>query len=260
MQEGQLDRVLDRLDLRGEAADRGVGDVGHLFEDQLFDLGLRHPLVSPTAAGVDEQRIAGAQRRVLQRRREVDDALLIGMSDDQGAILTVENLLEQDDLALPLELESADDVHRLVEHDLLATLQLLDLDVRRNHDAQLAALREDVDRAVFLGLEKDAEAGRRLRQPVDLGLQGEHLIARLAQGGHQLLVLADEPADPRLRLAQPLLEHPGGTRGLHQPAAQSGDLLLEERDLAQQLGDFLFRSCALALRVRRAFRATPART
>ena len=40
----QLDRVLDRLDLVVEATDVGVGDVGHLFEHELLDLGPREPL------------------------------------------------------------------------------------------------------------------------------------------------------------------------------------------------------------------------
>ena len=39
VQERQLDRVGDLLDLVVEAADVGVGDVGHLLEHQLLDLG-----------------------------------------------------------------------------------------------------------------------------------------------------------------------------------------------------------------------------
>lgn len=38
MQVGQLDRVLDHLDLIAQTADRLVGDVGNLFEDELLDL------------------------------------------------------------------------------------------------------------------------------------------------------------------------------------------------------------------------------
>jgi len=36
---GKLDGVLDHLDLVVETADVLVGHVGHLFEDQLLDLG-----------------------------------------------------------------------------------------------------------------------------------------------------------------------------------------------------------------------------
>ncbi len=77
VQERQLDGVLDRLDLAGEAADRGVGDVRDLFEDELLDLGLGHPLVRPAAAAVDHQRVAAAQRSVHERRGEQDDTLFI---------------------------------------------------------------------------------------------------------------------------------------------------------------------------------------
>ena len=57
----QLDRVLDRLDLVVEAADVVVGDVGDLFEHELFDLGPREPLDHEARARVHEQVVAGAE-------------------------------------------------------------------------------------------------------------------------------------------------------------------------------------------------------
>ena len=123
VQVGQLDRVADLLDLADQAADRRVVDVGDLLEDQLLDLGLGHPLVDVAGAGVEQQRVAGAQRVVAQRRGEADDALLVGVGDDQGALAVGEHLLEHHDLADLLEVEGGDDVERLVEHDLLATPQ-----------------------------------------------------------------------------------------------------------------------------------------
>ena len=39
MQVGQLHRVGDRFDLLVESPDVRVGDVGNLFQDELFDLG-----------------------------------------------------------------------------------------------------------------------------------------------------------------------------------------------------------------------------
>ena len=124
VQVGQLDGVADRLDLAEQAADVGVVDVGDLFEHELLDLGLRHPLVDVAGAGVEQQRVAGAQVVVAQRLGEADDALLVGVGDDQDALAVGEQLLEHHDLADLLELERGDDVERLVEHDLLATLQV----------------------------------------------------------------------------------------------------------------------------------------
>jgi hypothetical protein len=51
VQVGELDRVADLLDLPGEAADVGVGDVRDLFEDELLDLGLGNALVDVAGAG-----------------------------------------------------------------------------------------------------------------------------------------------------------------------------------------------------------------
>ena len=60
----QLDGVADLLDLRGQAADVGVVDVRHLFEDQLLDLGLGDALVDVAGPRLEQQRVAGAQRLV----------------------------------------------------------------------------------------------------------------------------------------------------------------------------------------------------
>ena len=69
VQERQLDRVLDRLDLVVQAADLAVGDVRDLLEDELLDLGLRDPLVGVVAPRLDQQRVAGPQRLLDQRLR-----------------------------------------------------------------------------------------------------------------------------------------------------------------------------------------------
>jgi hypothetical protein len=61
------------------------------------------------------------------------------------AVLAVEQLLEHDDVALALEVERQHDVHRLVEHDLLAAPERVELDGRADGDAHLAAAVEDVD-------------------------------------------------------------------------------------------------------------------
>ena len=72
------------------------------------------------------------------------------MPDDQGALAVGEHLLEHDDLADALELQRRDDVHRLVEHDLLAAAQVVELDAGADGDPQLAAAGEDVDGVVLV--------------------------------------------------------------------------------------------------------------
>jgi hypothetical protein len=57
---GQLDRVPDLLDLVGQPTDVFVGDVRHLFENQLFDLGTLHLLQYQAGLGVDPDVIAGS--------------------------------------------------------------------------------------------------------------------------------------------------------------------------------------------------------
>ena len=63
-----------------------VVDVGDLLEDELLDLGLGDPLVGVAGAGVEQQRVAGAQVTSAQRLGQLDDALLVGVRDDQGAV------------------------------------------------------------------------------------------------------------------------------------------------------------------------------
>ena len=100
VQERQLDGVADLLDLPAQPADVVVADVGHLFENEILDLGLGDALERVSRLRVDEQRVAGAQLAwtivvvvvleflVLlgqklgghQRLGQPDDALLVGMA------------------------------------------------------------------------------------------------------------------------------------------------------------------------------------
>ena len=67
---------------------------------------------------------------VAQRLGEADDALLVGVGDDQGPLAVGEHLLEHHDLADLFEVEGGDDVEGLVEHDLLAPAQVVEVDGR----------------------------------------------------------------------------------------------------------------------------------
>ena len=168
-----------------------------------------------------------------QRSGEAYDALLVGVGDDQGPLAVGEQLLEHHDLADLLEVEAGHDVEGLVEHDLLATDEVLDVDARADVDAQLAAAGEHVDRVVVVALEERAEAGGRLGQPVDLLLELGDLVAGLAQGLGESLVLARHGRQRALGVAEAQLEAARVARGLGESAAQVDDLGLEETHLAR---------------------------
>ncbi len=235
VQVGKLHGVADLLDLPAQAADVPVVDVRDLLEDQLLDLGLGHPLVDVARPGVQQQRVAGTQGHVAQRLGDADHPLLVGVRDHQDAVAVGEELLEHHDLADLLELEGGDHVQRLVEHDLLAALQLVEVHRRAHVDPQLAAAGEHVDGVVVVAREEGAEAGRRLGEPVDLLLQRHDLVAGLAQRLGEAFVLGGHRGEGALGLGQPLLERAGVPRALGEPAPELDDLFLQEPQLAAQL-------------------------
>ena len=99
MEERQLDRVGDLLDLVVEAADVGVGDVGHLLEHELLDLGSGQLLEQQARARVHQDVVAGPQRRAGELFGQLGHALLVGPSDDSARWPSASSLLEGDDLA-----------------------------------------------------------------------------------------------------------------------------------------------------------------
>ena len=80
------------LDLVVEPADVGVGDVGHLLEHQLLDLGPGQLLEQQPAADVHQHGVAGAQLLAEERAGELADPLLVGPADDEGPGAVVEHL------------------------------------------------------------------------------------------------------------------------------------------------------------------------
>ena len=182
---------------RAEAADHRVVDVRHLLQHQFLDVQLGDPLVREVHPAVDQQRVAGAQLIVAEPVREPDHALLVAVPDDQRAVTALEHLLEQHDLADVVELQHVDDVHRLVDHHLLARGERFDVDVGTDADAHLAPGGVDVGGVILLRLQEDAEAGRRLGEPVDFALQRHDLVARLAQRRGEPLVVGGGRAGVR---------------------------------------------------------------
>ena len=81
---GQLDGVGDGLDLVVEPADVGVGDVGHLFEDELLDLGPGQLLDQQAGARLHQDGVAGPQLDADQGVGQLGHPLLVGPAEDQG--------------------------------------------------------------------------------------------------------------------------------------------------------------------------------
>ena len=114
--------------------------------------------------------------------------------------------------------------------------QVVELDAGAHGDPQLAAAGEDVDGAVVVAGEEDAEAGRRLGQPVDLFLERHDLVTRLLEGGDQALVLGGDRGEVGLQVADPLFERAQVAGRLGESAAQGVDLVLQRADLRVQVG------------------------
>ena len=55
VQEGQLHRILDGIDLAGEPANVCVVNVGHLLENEFFNLGLGDDFEDVATAGLHEE-------------------------------------------------------------------------------------------------------------------------------------------------------------------------------------------------------------
>ena len=179
VQERELDRVADRLDLPLETADVLVGDVRDLLQDELLDLLLRQLLERDVGSGVEQQRVAGADRFPEQRRPERGDQLLVAPAHHDHTIVA-QPVLHLHDLARSIGQQHLDDVERLVEDHLGALAQAVGFDVRRDVHAHLPSRREHVDRAVVVGGEVDAERRRRLAELLDLLAQTlDPLLLRL---------------------------------------------------------------------------------
>ena len=233
----QLDRVLDQLDLVVEAADVGVGDVGNLFEHELLDLGPRQPLREQARPRVHEEVVAGAQLHADQLLGELAHALFVGAADDERARAARHELLEHDDLTRDVGAARQHDVQRLVEHDLGTAADAVEVDLRVHRHPHLAAGRQDVDGAVVVGTEVRAVRRRRHRELLDLFAERGDVLARLAEGGRQALVLRDGLGQLALRLEQPLLEGADPLRGVLEPAAEDDDLFLERLQLGLEIAD-----------------------
>src|SRR3546814_12126952 len=101
-----------------------------------------------------------------------------------------------------------DDAEALVEHDLRALRERVDVVGERgvDGDAHLAAAGVDVGGAVVVHAQERAVGRGRLGELVDLLAQRGDALARLAEGVAELLVLRDRLGQLALGLEQALLD------------------------------------------------------
>ena len=251
IEERQLDRVTDRLDLTLEPPDVLVTDIRDLLEHELLDLFLRQELGDHHRPRVEQHVVAGTHRVLEEVPGEVRDVDLVAATEDKRPVVA-ETILHLDDFAGAIRIQDLHRVQRLVEDDLRTRDDLHDFDVRRGHHPHLAACGHDVERPVVVGPEEDAERRGRLAELLDLFGERLDLVPLVAQRVGELLVLTHRLGELLARLDELLLEDGDLARRVGQPAAQEPDLFLQELDLGSQLVDLL--TVSGHLRLLRAFR------
>ena len=141
------------------------------------------------------------------------DPLLVGAAVDQDPAI-VEDLLDGDHLPLTVGLAHADDGEGLVQHDLVAPVDLSGVQAGVQGDAHLAPGGEDVDRAVVVEVDEGAVDRRRLRELLHFVTQCRDLITGLLDRDGELLVIRAALGQGASRLEQFLLEHLDAPAGL----------------------------------------------
>ena len=146
--------------------------------------------------------------------------MLVGATDDHRPAAVLEYFLDGGDLTRGLWTAGHHDVERLVEHDFLAALERAEKFGLHRH-AHLAAAGVNVDGGVVVQPEHGAVPGRRLRELVDFISQGGDVLARLAQGVRELLVLGDGLSELALAFEQALFERAGALGRILEPPASA---------------------------------------
>ena len=226
MQVRELDGVGDGLDLAVEPTDVGVGDVRHLFEHDLFELGPRQLLIEQHRARVQQQRVARAQLDAGEILGNLGHLLFVGAPDDQHPAAVLQHFEHRDDLTAQLRVSGEHDVQRLVQDDLLSLAELVGFETGMNRDPHLAPAREDVDGPVVIPVQVRAVRGRRLGELVHLFPQGGDVLLGLLEREGQLLVLRHRMCKLALGLEQPLFERAHASGRLLKSAPELGDLVL----------------------------------
>src|SRR6476660_3692562 len=179
---------------------------------------------------------------IMKTVREAHDAFLITVADHQRAVTVLEHLLEQYDFADLVELEDFHDVHRLVDHDLLAGGQCFKINIGAHADPHLAAGGVDVRSVVLMSGKKNCEGRGRLGEPIDFALQGHDLIPRLTQRRREPLIVGSRSSRIGTSISQPTLQH-GDVMGMRSdPVPEPIELVFERTNLSYQGFAVLIRS------------------
>jgi hypothetical protein len=158
---------------------------------------------------------------------------------DNDGPLVADQLLEEGDLTLNLVAESLDDVHGLVQPDLLAFDQAGFEDAGGHVHPELATAGEDVGRAVLIRLQEDAVTGWGGGEFVDLLLEGYQLLAGLGEKGGHALGLRAGAAGFVAHFGKLAFQLANLQRCIEELAPQYRRLLFELFDVHLQLADFL---------------------
>jgi hypothetical protein len=160
---------------------------------------------------------------------QLDHPLLVGAAHDERPVAVVEQLLERDDLAGGSGAADSTTLSDSLRTTSAPRSRGLVVELGMHRDPHLAPAGEDVDGAVVVAGRAGAVRRGRLGELVDLVAQRGDVVARLAEGVGQLLVLRDRLGELALGLEEALLEgaHPLG--GVLEAPAERGDLLLEGR-------------------------------
>ncbi len=233
---GQLDGVLDGLDLGGEPADVLVVDVGHFLERQVFDFALRQLLQEVAALAVHEDMIADLELDGAEWVSHDTHLVLVGAEGDYRSAL-LQHLLENDHIALNFVARHLDHVEPLVEHELLTRLESLRLDRGMQVDLHLATLGQDVDGRVLVEGEIDAVRGGRSAQLVNFLFERGDLLPRLVESIHELLVLIEGLHELTIGLAQLVFQHHELLWSVFELLAQASRLSLERMHVGLKILD-----------------------
>ena len=226
MQVGQLHGVGDRLDLGVQPTDVGVGDVGHLLENDLLELGSGQLLVEQQRAGVHEHRVTGAQLDAGEVLGDLGHLLLVSAADDERTATVFQHLENRHDLAAELRIAGEHDVQRFVQDHFLALAELLGIEAGVDRNPHLAPAREHVHRAVVVAAQVGPIGGRRLGELVHLLAQRGDVLLGLLEREGQFLVLGHRVGKLALGLEQPLLQGAYPSWRFLQPAPELSDLVL----------------------------------
>ena len=148
-----------------------------------------------------------------KRVGQFDDAFLVGAAVDEDPTF-VQDLFDGHHLALTVGLAHADDREGLVQHDLVAAVDLARVEARVQGHAHLSPGGEDVDGAVLVEVDEGAVDRGRLRQFLDFVTQRRDLITRLLDRDGELLVVRATLGEGASGLEQFLLQHLDSSAGL----------------------------------------------